>query len=427
MFGIMLGMFFVLLFLGIPIAVSMGLASMWLFRETGFNLMTFAQRMIGGLNSFSLMALPLFLLAGNIMGAGGLTKRLLNLADLLLGRYRASMSTVSIVSCALFGTCSGSGPATTMAIGAITYPEMKKQGYGDAFCATMLGAAGTLGMIIPPSLGMVLLGVTAGISIGDLFLGGFIPGITMTVVLCLVCYFICRKRNYGSVNKHKYSGAEIWKICVDAFWPLMAPVIILGGVFAGIVTPTEASVSAVVYSLILAAFYREISFKEVIKLFVESAISTAAILLITSVATAFSWILTTTGVPGLISDFFLKFANTPVAFLFVFSIVMLIFGCITEGTSLILLLTPIFFPISQQLGIDPVHFGVVMVCNIALGSVTPPVGITLMSGMKLVDRNMGLEKTFPDVFYVLLAQAIAIVIIIFVPELSTFLPNMFGA
>ncbi len=427
MFIIVLIIFFALLAMGIPIAIAMGGASMWMYMDNGFSMVVFAQRMLSGVNSFSLMALPLFLLAGNIMGEGGLTRRLLALANMLFGRYRASMSTISIGACALFGTCSGSGPATTMAVGGVTFPEMRRQGYSDAFIASVLGASGTLGMIIPPSLPMVILGVTVGISIGDLFLGGFIPGVTMTLTLCIISYIVCRKRNYGEPSKRKYTKKEALKICWDAFLPLLSPVIILGGVFSGIVTPTEASVSAVVYGLLLTAIYHEITLKRLGRIFIESAIAASAIMIVISVATAFSWILTMTGVPAMISAFFLSFASNKISFLFALSGVMLIFGCITEGTSLIVLLAPIFFPIAQQLGVDPVQFGLVFVCNIALGSITPPVGLTLMSGMKLVDKNMGLEKTFPDCIYMMIAQAAAIVIIILFPEFCTFLPGMFGA
>lgn len=427
MFGLILLAFFVLLFMGMPVSVTMGIISFVMMGVYNFNLVTFCQRMIYGMNSFSMMALPLFLLAGNIMGEGGLTKRLMGLADLAVGRFRGGLATTASVTCALFGTCSGSAPATAMAIGGVVYPEMKKQGYGEGFCASLLGASGTLGLIIPPSIAMVVLGVTAGISIGDLFLAGFIPGVAMCATICIVSYIISRKRGYGTVNKQKRTAKEILNICLEAFFPLMSPVIILGGVFTGIVTPTEASVSAVVYGLVLAAFYKELTWSRLKHIFVSSAVSSTTIMIVIGIATAFSWILTTAGIPALISDFFLGFAKTPTVFLLMVTVVLFIFGCLTEVISLIVLLTPIFLPISNAFGIDPIHFGMVMIVNFAVAGVTPPVGLSLMAGMRVVDPKMGLEKTFPDVLYILGAQLVAVIIIVLIPGISTFLPNLFAA
>ena len=316
--------------------------------------------------------------------------------------------------------------ATTFAVGSVVVPEMKRQKYSNAFIASIIGPSGVLGLIIPPSITMVVLGITANISIGKLFVAGFIPGIMLMLMLCVYCAFMSRKKGFGVVDRRKISLREFLLIFLDAFFPLMTPVIILGGIFSGLMTATEAAVAAVFYGLLLSLFYRELSFKRFKKILIDSAVSSATILIVISVCNGFSWILTVEQVPAAISNFFMRFAHTPTQFLLIVSGILLVLGCLTEVTSLIILLAPIFAPIATRFGIDPIHFGMVMIMNFALANITPPVGLSTIAGCAITDKHMGIEHTFPYIAHVMLIVAVMVLVIIFVPEISTVLPSIFG-
>ncbi len=418
--GILIG-FFVLLFLGVPIAFAMGAVTTTMLSINDVSLEMLVQRMFAGVNSFSLLALPLFILAGNIMGEGGLTRRLLRLADLFVGKFTGGLAITSITTCALFGAVSGSTAATTFAVGSVMVPEMKKQGYHKSFIASIIGPSGVLGLIIPPSITMVILGITANISIGDLFLAGFIPGIILTIMLCIYAGYISRKKSFGVKRELNISKAEKSKIVKDGFLPLMTPVIILGGIFSGLMTSTEAAVIAVLYGLILSIIYKELTFKKLYKILVDTANTSAIILIVIAVCNAFAWLLTIAGIPELISKFFLNYANTPVEFLLIVSGILLVLGSLTEVTSLIILLAPIFMPIAMQYDINPIHFGMVLIMNFALANITPPVGLSTICGCSITDKNMGIEDTLPYILHIMGIVAIAVLLIIFVPEISTIL------
>lgn len=418
--------FFVLLFVGIPIAFAMGIVTCGVMLFNGISLEVMVQRMFAGANSFSLLALPLFILAGNIMGEGGLTRRLIRLANAIVGRFHGGMAMTSVAACALFGAVSGSTAATSYAIGGVTVPEMKRQKYPNSFIASIIGPSGVLGLIIPPSITMVILGVTTGISIGDLFIAGFIPGICLAAMLCVYCCFISKKEGFGMVNKEKLSLSEFGKIALDASFPLMTPVVILGGIFSGLMTATEAAVAAVFYGLILSMFYRELTFERLKKICMETASSSATVLIVIAVCNGFSYVLTMLKIPAMISEFFLQYASSPTMFLLIVSGILLILGCLTEVTSLIILLGPIFMPIAMDFNLDPTHFGMVLIMNFALANVTPPVGLSTIVGCAIVDKKMGIEQAFPYVAHVMLIIAAMALIIIFVPQISTFLPNLMG-
>lgn len=417
--------FFTLLFMGIPIAFSMGAVTSGMLAFQSVPLEMMVQRMFAGVNSFSLLALPLFILAGNIMGEGGLTKRLMALANALVGRFSGGLAVTSIVTCALFGAVSGSTVATTFAVGSVLVPEMKAQNYSKSFIASIIGPSGVLGLIIPPSITMVILGITANISIGSLFVAGFLPGILLTVLLSFYASRISRKKNYGVVRTEKLEQGVLWRTFKGAFFPLMTPMIILGGIFSGLMTSTEAAVIAVIYGLILSAFYRELSVTRFKTIMLESAITSATILIVIAVANAFSWLLTIANIPELITGFFLRFASTPTQFLIIVSLILLVLGCLTEVTSLIILLAPIFMPIALNYGIDPIHFGMVLIMNFALANITPPVGVSTIAGCSITDKNMGIEDTMPYLLHIMAILAIAVFLIIFIPQISTFLPNLF--
>ncbi|WP_130864066.1 TRAP transporter large permease [Bacilliculturomica massiliensis] len=416
--------FFALLFMGLPIAFTMGTVTSGVMIMKGFSLEMMVQRMFAGANSFSLLALPLFILAGNIMGEGGLTKRLMRLANVLVGWLPGGLAMTGVTTCALFGAVSGSTVATTFAVGSVLVPEMKEQKYSNAFIASLIGPSGVLGLIIPPSITMVVLGITTNISIGKLFVAGFIPGILLTLLLCVYAGIISHRHHFGTINKEKLSGREFMKIFGEAFLPLMTPVIILGGIFSGLMTATEAAVGAVIYGLILSIAYGELKFERFKTIMVDTAVTSATILIVIAVCNAFSWVLTMEKIPAMISDFFMQYAHTQTQFLLIVSAILLVLGCLTEVTSLIILLGPIFMPIALDFGIDPIHFGMVLIMNFALANITPPVGLSTIAGCSITDKNMGIEDTFPYTLYVISIVAVAVLVIIFVPQISTVLPAL---
>ncbi len=418
--------FFTLLFLGMPIAFTMGLISIVILLLGGTSIEIVIQRMFAGVNNFSYIALPLFILAGNIMGKGGLTRRLMAFADALVGRVTGGLGVTAVVTSALFGAVSGSTVATTYAVGSVVVPEMKKQKYSDAFIASIIGPAGVLGLIIPPSITMVILGITANISIGKLFIAGVLPGLILMALISIYVIFMSKKKNFGIVKTEKLGFKKFSKIALQAFFPLLTPVIILGGIFGGYTTATEAAVIAVVYGFILSMFYRELTFKKFKEIMISSATTSATILIIISVANVFTYVLTVYKVPAMMSDFFLQFASTPIQFLLIVSVILFILGTLTEVTSLIILLSPIFMPIAMQYGIDPIHFGMVLIMNFALANITPPVGLSLIAGASITRRDMGIEDTFPYILHVIGIVAIMVLIIIFVPSISTAIPNLFA-
>lgn len=423
---LILAIFFGLLFLGMPIAFILGIVSAGLMIFGNVPLEILVQRMFAGVNNFSYLAIPLFILAGNIMGEGGLTRRLMEFARAFVGRLTGGLGMTTVVTSALFGTVSGSTVATTYAVGSVLVPRLKEEKYSNSFIASIIGPAGVLGLIIPPSITMVILGITANISIGDLFIAGVLPGIVLTVLLCIYVAFMSRKKGFGADKPSSMTGKEFFRISLKAFFPLLTPIFILGSIFSGFATATEAAVLAVVYSFILSMFYKELTFTKFKKTMASSAVTSATILIIISVANAFTYVLTVNKIPAMISEFFLQFANTPLQFLLVVSVILLILGMLTEVTSLIILLSPIFMPIAMEYGIDPIHFGMVLIMNFALANVTPPVGLSLIAGASVTDRNMGIEDTLPYILHVIGILVVVILLIIFVPSISTFLPSLFN-
>ena len=420
----MLILFFVLLFLGMPIAFVIGIVGLIMLILGGVPLEIIIQRAFAGVNNFSYLAIPLFILAGDIMGKGGLTKRLMAFANAFVGKLSGGTAITTVVTSALFGAVSGSTVATTYAVGSVLVPRLKEEKYSNSFIASIIGPAGVLGLIIPPSITMVILGITANISIGDLFFAGIIPGVLLTLALCIYVWYMSKKKGFGDVRTEKITGKELWKVTKSAFFPLLTPIFILGSIFSGYATATEAAVIAVAYGFILSLFYRELNWTKVKDIMSGSAVTSATILIIISMANVFTYVLTVNHIPDAVSGFFLNFADSPLVFLLVVSLILLILGMLTEVTSLIVLLTPIFMPIAMEFGIDPIHFGMVMIMNFALANITPPVGLSLIAGASVTDKKMGIEETLPYILHVLLIVAIMVVLIIFVPSISTFLPNL---
>lgn len=424
MITIMIISFFILLFLNVPIAFVIGIVNILMLLLSDVSLEIVVQRMFAGVDSFTLLAIPLFILAGNIMGEGGLTRRLLNLANVITRKMAGGLGMTGVVTSALFGTISGSTVATTYAVGSILVPSLKEEKYSNSFIAAIMGPSGVLGLIIPPSITMVILGVTADISIGQLFVAGILPGMVLTLSFCIYVAFMSKKMDFGTTETNSISRKEVWKTFQSSFLSLLSPVFILGSIFSGLATATEAAVIAVAYSFILSIYYKQLTIKKFKDVIASSAITSATILIIISAANSLTFILTANRVPEMISSFFLQFASTPILFLLMVSVILLVLGMFLDVTALIVLLAPIFMPVALEFGIDPIHFGMVLIMNFALANVTPPVGLSLIAGAGVTDKNMGIEDTFPYILHVIGILIIVVLAIILIPGISTMLPNL---
>ncbi|MFM1651563.1 TRAP transporter large permease [Brevibacillus sp. B_LB10_24] len=423
MASIMMISLLVMLLLSVPVALSIGLASMIsLINDGTMPLTVLIQRMFAALDSFPLMAIPFFILAGSLMESGGISRRLVNFANSLAGGMTGGLAVVTVVTAMFFSAISGSSAATTAAIGSILIPAMVKKGYDIRFAGATQAVSGELGVIIPPSIPMILFGISAGVSIGDLFLAGFLPGLLIGGSLIFVCWYLSKRRGYKGETGITW-GMRL-KAFKEALLALLMPVIILGGIYGGFFTPTEAAVVAVVYALIVGVcVYREVKWKELIEIFSRSAITTSIIMIIISAAGMFGWILTREQVPQKIAAAFTSFSENPVVFLLLINLLLLFVGMFFETSASIIILAPLLTPIAVQLGIDPVHFGMIVIVNLAMGMVTPPVGVNLfvacqIAGIKLEELTKALLP-----FFVMLI--IDILIVTYVPAISTWLPALF--
>ena len=375
---LLFGVFFVLIMLSVPIGVALGLAtSLTICLTSSIAPVMVAQKAFTGLDSFTLIAIPFFMLAGNLMALGGIARRIVNLADAAVGKFTGGLGMATIIGCMFFAAISGSGPATVTAMGSIMLPEMEKRGYDRAFSTGLTATAGTIGVIIPPSIPFVIYGVASGTSVGDMFKAGFIPGIMIGVGLMIVCWVISKKRGYKGIEQTK-SEESFLKTFLDTLPALMAPIIILGGIYGGIFTPTEAAVVATVYSLIVGKFvYHELNWKIVY----ESYRSTADMNGFTGLALGFSMsfaaYLTMEQIPSKVASVVLSAVSSPVAIIALIIVILLVVGCFVDNISSCLILTPVFLPMVKAIGMDPVHFGIMMTVALAIGFVTPPYGVNL--------------------------------------------------
>jgi C4-dicarboxylate transporter DctM subunit len=419
---ILFSSFVLLAVLGLPIAVVLGLsAAAGLVLGTDIPLTVVAQRMFTSTSSFPLMAIPFFMIAGALMEGGGISRRLINLANTLMGATTGGLAMVAILTCMFFAAISGSGPATVAAIGSIMIPAMVRAGYDIAFASAIMAAAGSIGIIIPPSIPMVTYGVVGGVSIGALFLGGVIPGLIYGGALMVVAYWIARKRGYKGTGT--FSFKALFVATKDAFWALLMPVIILGGIYGGIFTPTEAACVAVFYGLIVGFFvYRELKFGDLKKLLVNSAVSTSIVMFIIATASVFGWIMASEQIPDKVAEAFIEFSDNPIVILLLLNVLLLIIGCFMETNAIIIILAPIFLPLVTQMDIDPIHFGVMMVVNTAIGQVTPPLGVNLFVACGL--SKISIESISKAALPMLLAMIVAVLIITYVPSTVMFLPDL---
>ncbi|WP_227937774.1 TRAP transporter large permease [Alkalihalobacillus deserti] len=412
----------VLFLLNVPIAVALGLGTFLVVSLSGsFEVATLPNRMFNALDSFPLLAAPFFILAGKIMEHGGISEKLVKFANSLVGHMKGGLAHVSIVACMFFAALSGSSVATTAAVGGLLIPAMVKAGYDRNFATAVQAAGGTTGIIIPPSVPMVLFAVTGGVSVGDLFLGGIIPGLLVGVSLMLVAYVYSSIKGYKTTAKS--NGSEVGQSLIDSLLALLMPVIILGGIYGGIFTPTEASVIAVVYGLVVGKFiYKKITFSVLKEILLSTVITVSVLSLIIASASFFGLWLTLERIPHTLGEYINGTSLSPFMIMTLVIIILLIIGTFMEPMSAIIILTPILLPVTTTLGIDPVHFGIVMIVTLSIGLITPPVGLNLFVAAKVgeIRYESLIKPTLPFIFILI----VDVIIILLVPQLSVGIANL---
>ena len=388
--GLLFGSLFLLLFLGVPIGTSLGVAAAVTMYATD-NLQylnAVVTRLFTQVDNFVLMAIPFFILAGNIMAEGGISKRLIAFFEIVLKAIPGRLAVISVVASAFFGAISGSNPATVAAIGGITAPRMLEKGYPKDKVAAIAASAGTLGVVIPPSIPMVTYAVTADQSILSMFKAGWIPGIMLALALCITNIVACHE--FDSIDRTKYSLKDYLVRFKDALLALLMPVIILGGIYAGIFPPTESASVACIYALIVSAVvYHELSVKILYKIFLESAVSSACVLFVVAMSAPFAWFMTSENIPNIICNAALELFNNKYVMLFVINIILLFLGCFLETQSIILLVTPILLPLCSFLGISPVALGLIIIVNTSIGMITPPMAVNLFVAAGITKSSIG--------------------------------------
>ena len=414
----------VLLIVGVPIAFVLCGSSIIAILSTGdIHNAIVIQRMFSGSGSFTLLAIPFFVLAGSLMSSGGISKRLVNLCNSLFGHISGGLAMVAIITCAFFAAISGSSAATAAAVGTIIIPEMLKHKYDKDFAGATVASSAELGVIIPPSIGLIQYGVATGTSISDLFMAGFLSGIFICLVLCVVAHFLCKKQ--GFEPSKKATRQEKIQAFKDAILAILMPVIILGGIYSGVFTPTEAAVIAVFYGLIVGVFvYKEIKLSDIPRILTDSAITMSTVLLIMSASTIFGWILTKLQIPQAVAKGFLGISASKYIFLLLVNVLLLFIGMFCEAGAAMVILAPLLAPVAQTLGIDLVHFGIIMMANLAIGMMTPPVGVNLY--VICDTAKVKIEGMFPYLVKYFLALVAGVLIITYVPQLSLLLVNLFG-
>ncbi len=422
---LLFGLFILLLLTSVPVAISLGLASTAALIYSGKVSSSYiAQGLVTSIDSFPLMAVPFFILAGDLMGHGGLSKRLLNVGNVFFGRFTGGLAIIAVVTCMFFAAISGSGPATVAAVGAILLPAMFREGYPKEFSIGLVASAGCMGIIIPPSIPMVIYATSSNASISKMFLAGVIPGVLIGVALIAVAYFTSRKNNYRGDPK-TYSAREIFATINDAKWALLVPVIILGGIYGGVFTPTEAAAVGVIYGFIVGVFvYKELKFKDLYRIIAGSALTSASVMIIVGTATIFGRVLAIERIPVMIAEYIVQLTSSPMMILLLINVLLLFVGMFMETLAAIIILTPILLPVVVAVGVDPVHFGIVMIVNLAIGLVTPPVGVNLFVGARVGGST--LEAVSKGSIPFLIAMFIILLLVTYVPWLSLFLPELMG-
>lgn len=421
---VLLVAFFALLFIGVPISFSLSVSSFLAVAITGaIPVMTLVQKTFRAIDSFTLLAIPFFVFAGNVMARGGVSKRLTDMAATMVGRMPGGLAHITTLSSTFFGAISGSAPATTSAIGAVMVPQMEDYGYKKSFTAAVAAASGTIGLIIPPSNTMVMFGTLANVSVGKMFIGGIVPGLIMSAVIIGINYVISKKRGYR--GSEKISGAAILAAFKNGVWAILMPVIILGGIYSGVFTPTEAAAVAVMYGILVSAFvYRNMGWKDFKGVLAASASSTASIMFLIANAHIFSYLLTSEQIPQKLAALMLSITTNPLIVKLLVMVVLLIAGCFLDNAVAVILLTPILYPVMASLGVDLVYFGVLLVFVLAIGQVTPPVGLCLFVACDI--GKVKIEEISKEVIpYIIGLIGVALLLVFFEP-LVLFLPNLAG-
>ncbi len=416
-------MLFVILFacvsLSVPIGFALGLATLFCFKTyTSVAMTTVAQSCVTGLDSFPMMAIPFFIMAGIVMSKGGVAKRLVNMSMSFLGHFPGGLGMVTAVTCCIFGAISGSAAATVSAIGGFMIPGMIANGYPAGFAAALAAAAGIIGVIIPPSLSFVIYGVVSNTSITDMFIAGIVPGLMMTFALCIVCYFAAKKYQIPIAEKHSWNERfhSLW----DAKWSLMAIVVILGGIYSGIFTPTEAAVVSVVYSIIIGMFvYKELSPSDLYDALKETMITNGMIMFMLGVATAFARYVTMAQIPQMVVDFILNTTDNKILIMLMINIFLLMVGCIMDNIPALMILTPILLPLGHMCGLNNIQFGMVICLNTSIGIITPPYGPNLFISSTIA--KIGMEDLIKYLLPMLIANIAVLILITYFPAITTFM------
>lgn len=421
MISALVPVFFSLLLFGLPIFASLALAvtiAMYVFGNVDPLLVP--MRMFSGMNNFSLMSIPFFILAAELMRIGGLSDRLIGLARSLIGWVPGGLAAATVLSCLLFGSISGSSPATVIAIGSIMYPALVAAGYDRFFSIGIIATAGTLGPIVPPSIALIIYGSVTGTSVGKLFAAGVIPALLIASLLIAYC---CLYAMYKRYPKESFpSLSAIWIALKRSLWGLGLPVILLGGIYTGLFTPTESAAAACLYGwLVGALIYRSISLSDTLVILRNTGLLSGTLLLITAGASAFSWLLASTGTPTMLASHILSGTTSPVAIMGLFNLIMLVAGAFLDSASAIIVLSPLMQPIAGQVGVDAIHFGIITLVNLSVGMLTPPVGLNLFVAMGIA--NMSLFQVFKASLPMICLMLVALVLITYIPWLSMYIPS----
>jgi len=425
--GIFFIIFAVLIVVGLPIGVGIAMTAIVpSLVNSGFsaNAQLVIRSMLSGIDSFPLLAVPMFIISGIVMARGKISEKLFNMFAYFIGTRSAGMPIAAIITCLFYGAISGSGPATTAAVGSMTIPILISLGYDKTFVTAMIAVAGGLGVIIPPSIPFIFYGMSSGESVGALFIGGILPGILIGTFLSVYAYYYCKKKGEDKEKlgkfAHEIRGRGFWGVFKDSFWALLSPVIILGSIYSGIASPTEAAVISVFYSLFISIFiYKTLKFKDLVALVNESVVSYTPILFILAAAMGFARVLIYLKAPQIVATGITSIVSSKVGVLLIINVLLLFVGMVMDTTPAILILTPILLPIAQAVGVDPIHFGIIMVVNLAIGFVTPPMGVNLFVASSMTD--IPIVKIAKAALPFIIGFLIALMFITFVPEISLLL------
>jgi C4-dicarboxylate transporter, DctM subunit len=422
--AIIFALLLVLMLTGMPVSISLGLTVLtFLFTMTDVPVESVALKLFTGIEKFEIMAIPFFILAGNFLTHGGVAKRMINFATSMVGHFHGGLGMGGVVACGLFAAVSGSSPATVAAIGAILLPAMVKQGFPMKFGAGIVASSGALGILIPPSIVMVMYAVSTNSSIGALFMAGIIPGALLLFMLGFTTWWRAKKNNYPRMPK--VAVADRLKAFRESFWGLMLIVLVMGGIYTGLFTPTEAAAMSAVYAFVIAVFvYRDLPLSRMPRVLLDAANMSAMLLYIITNAILFSFLLTSEQIPQAMAAWLVESGMGPLGFLIVVNIMLLLAGNIMEPSSIILITAPILFPVATALGIDPIHFGIIITVNMEIGMITPPVGLNLYVGSGIA--GMGMTEMTKSVMPWLITMLIFLLIVTYWPDLSLWLPRTLG-